>query len=71
LPVIGTGAAAPFAMEQMMMRSILKASACAAAVLALYACATTNSGPYQGNQGELPTAAGSPDAYWPYHSRNQ
>ena len=53
-----------------MMRSILKASACAAAVLALYACASTNSGPYQGNQGELPTVAGPSDAYSAYHSRH-
>jgi hypothetical protein len=56
-------------MEQTMLRSILKASACAVAVLALYACASTNSGPYQGNQGELPTTAGPSDVHSPYQSR--
>ena len=63
-----TGAAAPFAMEQMMFRSILKASACAAVILALFGCASTNSGPYQGTQGELPSAAGPSDVHPPYDS---
>ena len=49
-----------------MLRSILKA-ACAAAVLALFGCASTNNGPYQGNQGELPTAAGTADVNPPYY----
>ena len=44
-----------------MMRSIFKACACAATVLALYACAS-NPGPY-GSQGESPTAAGSSNVY--------
>jgi ABC-type phosphate transport system substrate-binding protein len=70
LPPIDTGAAAPFAMEQMMMRSILKLAACAAAVLALYACASTNSRPYEGSQGESPTAAGTSDVHPPYESRS-
>jgi ABC-type phosphate transport system substrate-binding protein len=48
-------------MEQTMMRSILKACACVAAVLALYACAS-NPGPY-GRQGDSPTAAGSSNVY--------
>jgi hypothetical protein len=48
-------------MEQTMMRSILKGCACAAAVLALYACAS-NPGPY-GSQGDSPTAAGSSNVY--------
>jgi hypothetical protein len=56
-------------MEQTMLRSILKASACAAAVLALYACASTNSGPYQGNQGELPTTVSPSGVHSPYQSR--
>ncbi|HEU5296646.1 MAG TPA: hypothetical protein VFU71_17830 [Burkholderiaceae bacterium] len=51
-----------------MVRSILKASACAAVVLALFGCASTNSGPYQGRQGELPTAAGQSDVNPPYGS---
>jgi hypothetical protein len=55
-------------MEQMMMRSILKLCAGAAAILALYACASTNSGPYQGTQGELPSAASTSDPYW-WHNR--
>jgi ABC-type phosphate transport system substrate-binding protein len=50
-----------FAMEQTMMRSILKTCACAVAALALYACAS-NPGPY-GSQGDSPTAAGSSNVY--------
>ena len=69
LPPIDTGAAAPFAMEQVMiLRSILKIGACAAAVLALFGCASTStSTPYQGNQGELPTAAGRSTQHPPYY----
>ena len=44
-----------------MLRSILKACACAMAVLALYACAS-NPGPY-GSQGDSPTAAGASNVY--------
>jgi ABC-type phosphate transport system substrate-binding protein len=50
-----------FAMEQTMMRSILKTCACAIAALSLYACAS-NPGPYNG-QGDSPTAAGTSNVY--------
>jgi hypothetical protein len=46
-----------------MMRSILKASGCIAALLALCACAGTP--PYEGSQGDSPTAAGTSNV-WPY-----
>ena len=52
-----------------MMRSILKMSACAVVLFALYACANTSSRPYEGSQGDSPTAAGISDVYPPNQSR--
>jgi hypothetical protein len=65
LPTLETGAAAPSFDGADMMRSILKASGCIAALLALCACANTP--PYEGSQGDSPTAAGTSNV-WPYDS---
>jgi hypothetical protein len=63
---MGTGAEASSAMEQTMVRLILKASACAAAAMAMYGCAGYPAS--QNNQGDSPTAAGMSDVNPPYYS---